>query len=153
MRVLLDTNIVLRLAQPSHSMHSVTRQAIIALDFANVEMCLVPQVLYEFWATATRPAGQINGLAMSTQQAIQSVEDLLGSYEFLDDDAGLFDRWRTLVATHAVQGKPSHDARFVAAMMCHGITNLLTFNTTDFSRYKNIAVHSPMDIVAGKMPQ
>ena len=153
MRILLDTNIILRLAQPSHSMHAVTRQAIVVLDHANVEMCLVPQVLYEFWASATRPAGLTNGLAMSTPQVVQSVADLIDSYEFLNDLPDLFDRWRTLVATHAAQGKPSHDARFVAAMMCHGITNFLTFNTSDFTRYKNITVLSPPDIVAGKMPQ
>lgn len=153
MRILLDTNIVLRLAQPNHSMHSVTRQAIIALDHANVEMCLVPQVLYEFWSTATRPTGTTNGLGMSIPQVVQSLADLIDSYEFLNDQADLFDRWRTLAATHAVQGKPSHDARFVAAMMSHGITNFLTFNTADFARYKNIAVLSPVEVVAGKMPQ
>lgn len=152
MRILLDTNIFLRLAQPSHDMHAVTRQAIFALDHANVEMCLNPQVLYEFWSTATRPAGKPNGLGMSIPQVIQSLADLIDSYEFLEDDVGLFDRWRTLVATHAVQGKPSHDARFVAAMMYHGITNFLTFNTSDFKRFKNITVLTPEDIVAGKMP-
>ncbi len=152
MRILLDTNIVLRLAQPSHSMHSVTRQAIVAFDYANVEMCLVPQVLYEFWSTATRPTGLPNGLGLPVSEVAQTLGELIDSYEFLDDDTGLFDRWRTLVATHAVQGKPSHDARFVAAMMGHGITNFLTFNTTDFTRYKNITVLSPVDIVAGKMP-
>lgn len=153
MRILLDTNIVLRLAQPSHSMHSITRQAIVALDYANVEMCLVPQVLYEFWSTATRPQGLPNGLGLPISEAVQTLEELIDTYELLEDEIGLFDRWRTLVATHAVQGKPSHDARFVAAMMCHGISNFLTFNLGDFARYKNITVLSPVNIVAGRMPQ
>lgn len=153
MRILLDTNIVLRLAQPGHSMHSATRQAIIALDHANVEMCLVPQVFYEFWSTATRPATAPNGIGMPVPDVLESFNDFLHSYEFLNDDAGLFQRWMALVSSYGTQGKVSHDARFVAAMMGHGITNFLTYNTKDYTRYKNITVLTPIDIIAGTMPQ
>ncbi len=35
-----------------------------------------------------------------------------------------------------------HDARLVAAMLVHGLSHILTFNTTEFARYSEItAVH------------
>ena len=40
-------------------------------------------------------------------------------------------------------GVQVHDARLVAAMLVHGIPNLLTLNVTDFARYADVitAVH------------
>jgi hypothetical protein len=44
-------------------------------------------------------------------------------------------------------GKNAHDARFVAAMMAHGLTHLLTFNPQDFRRYSGITVVTPAEIL------
>jgi predicted nucleic acid-binding protein len=49
MRILLDTNILLRLAQPVSPHHAAAVDAMLQLDQAGVVRCLVPQVLYEFW--------------------------------------------------------------------------------------------------------
>jgi len=46
-------------------------------------------------------------------------------------------------------GKPSHDARLVAAMLAHGVTHILTFNDTDFRRYAGITPVVPAAIAAG----
>jgi hypothetical protein len=42
-----------------------------------------------------------------------------------------------------VTGKSGHDARLVAAMVVHGLTHLLTFNTSHFARYSGITVLDP----------
>ena len=42
-------------------------------------------------------------------------------------------------------GKPAHDARLVAAMHVHGLTTILTFDRTGFSRYAGIEVLHPAD--------
>jgi hypothetical protein len=39
------------------------------------------------------------------------------------------------VVQYRVSGKPAHDARLVAAMKVHGLTSILTFDSTGFSRY------------------
>lgn len=52
----------------------------------------------------------------------------------------LQDAWERLVVAHRVSGKNAHDARLVAAMLVHGVENLLTFNTQDFRRYGEIRV-------------
>ena len=43
--------------------------------------------------------------------------------------------WHTLVNTRGIKGLKSYDARLVAAMQTHGITQLLTFNANDFKGF------------------
>ena len=47
----------------------------------------------------------------------------------------MYTEWRRLVLTFNVSGVQVHDARLVAAMKEHGVTHILTLNTTDFMRY------------------
>jgi predicted nucleic acid-binding protein len=44
---------------------------------------------------------------------------------------------------YQVSGKPAHDARLVAAMHVHGLTSILTFDKTGFTRYAGIEVVNP----------
>jgi hypothetical protein len=41
-----------------------------------------------------------------------------------------------------------HDARLVAAMLAHGVPQILTLNPRDFQRYTEITVLHPADVVA-----
>ncbi len=41
-----------------------------------------------------------------------------------------------------------HDARLVAAMLVHGLTHILTFNTPDFRRFSQITVVHPSEITS-----
>lgn len=49
---------------------------------------------------------------------------------------------------HGVSGKPSHDARLVAAMQVHRLTAILTFDRKGFSRFPGIEVVDPADVQA-----
>ncbi len=151
MRILVDTNILLRIAQPGSPHHHDALAALDVLDQAGHELCLVPQVVYEYWVSATRPVS-VNGLEMSAEETRMSLNVLLPYYTFLDDIVGVFAEWLDLVTKHAVHGKVAHDARYVAAMKLHGVTHLLTYNVSDFSRYPHIVALSPKDILAGRMP-
>ena len=64
MKVLIDTNLLTRMAVTSDPQHAIAVQAILMLDQADCDICLIPQVLYEYWSVATRPA-DVNGLGMS----------------------------------------------------------------------------------------
>lgn len=151
MSLLLDTNVLLRLAHTSSRDHATVEAAVLALAEADVELCLVPQVLYEFWVVATRPL-EVNGLGMDVAGVERSLQMLLSNFSLRRDERGIFSRWQTLVTTHTVQGKLAHDARLVAAMQRHGVTDLLTFNTADFHRFTGIRVYSPAEILAGHLP-
>ncbi len=137
--ILVDTNVLLRLVQPSHSKHAVALAALAHLRYTNDTLCLVPQVIYEFWVVATRPL-DVNGLGMSAAEAERDVEKLIERFRLFRDERGIFDRWQQHVTLNHVLGKSAHDARLIAAMQRHGITRLLTFNATDFKRFSGIDV-------------
>ena len=152
MRILVDAHILLRLVQPASSQNIDARSAIMVLEDLGSDLCLVPQVLYEYWVVATRPAA-VNGLGLAPVDVDELMQDLLDDYSLLKDERGVFTRWHELVATHSNKGKLAHDARIAAAMFRHGLTNLLTFNKPDFERFAGIQVFTPAEIIAGQIPK
>ena len=55
MRILLDTNVLLRISDPNHAHHRPATAAVDALNANGDELRTVPQNLYEYWVVATRP--------------------------------------------------------------------------------------------------
>ncbi|MBV9123660.1 MAG: type II toxin-antitoxin system VapC family toxin [Planctomycetes bacterium] len=147
MNVLLDTNILSRMAQQGHIQYQTAIDAAAALRLQGDVLCLVPQVLYEFWAVATRPAA-VNGLGFPVPVVISEMARLKSIFPLLPDLPSVFSEWERLVTSHQVTGKNSHDARLVAAMGVHGITHLLTFNTQDFARYPGVTTLDPFLVAA-----
>ncbi len=147
MIVLLDTNIIGRLSQPAHDMHTVVAQASERLVQEGHALRVVPQVLYEFWAIATRSVSE-NGLGFSVDQAATEIDRIKAVFPPLRDERAILDPWESLVRKYEVRGKKTHDARLVAAMLRHGVTQLLTFNASDFKRFQEIEVLEPMAYLA-----
>jgi predicted nucleic acid-binding protein len=142
---LADTNILLRSASPAHPMHADAVRSVGTLLSRGERVCVFPQNLIEFWAVATRPAG-VNGLGFSPSQAEAEVGKIESLLTVLPDSPSIYPEWRRLVIAHSVSGKQVHDARIVAAMKVHGITHLLTFNLSDFSRYSFLTLVDPVSV-------
>jgi predicted nucleic acid-binding protein len=151
MNVLLDTNILSRMAQPGHVQRQAAVDATDALQLRGDVLCLVPQVLYEFWAVATRPLA-VNGLALPITVVAAEVTRLRSIFPLLFDTPAVFSAWEQLVTVHQVVGKNAHDARLVAAMAVHGITHLLTFNSQDFAGYRGVTALDPITVVPPSAP-
>lgn len=151
MRFLVDTNIVLWLDDTAHAQHVQTRSAVDWLDVNGHDAVIVPQVLYEYWVVATRPV-ENNGLGLTTAKASQAISDWAAMFQLLRDERGIFGVWHDLVTVHEVKGKNAHDARLVAAMQRHGLSNILTFNSADFGRFAGISVYTPADLLSGRVP-
>jgi predicted nucleic acid-binding protein len=141
MAVLLDTNILLRLLQPHHPHSPLAERALNILRKRNEVLNLTAQNLVEVWAAITRPVDE-NGLGFTTEQAAAEIDTLMRLFVLLPE-LPLLQEWRRLVAAYRVSGKNTHDARLVAAMIVHGVSNILTFNTKDFTRYPEIVVVDP----------
>jgi predicted nucleic acid-binding protein len=131
--------------QPSHPQRETARVAIKALTARGGELHIVPQNLFELWVVATRPASQ-NGLGLSTTEAAAELMRLKSMFPLLPDPPAIYPVWESLVIQYRVAGKPAHDARLVAAMLVHGLTTILTFDRTGFSRYAGIEVLHPADV-------
>lgn len=147
MRVLLDTNVLCRRAERGHPQHAEAEFAVTKLHGAGHDLCLVPQILCEYWVVATRPASE-NGLDMPPGVADKAIDLWLELFLIFRDERGIFSRWRELVRQYEVKGKCAHDARIVAAMQRHSLTQLLTFNSSDFRRFPGIELLDPNSLVA-----
>lgn len=147
MNILLDTNILLRSAEPAHAQYREAADATDALAKQGHVLCLVPQNFYEFWVVSTRPVAQ-NGRGKTPDEVTAEFAFLDSHFTLLPDTPAVFAGWKRLVVAYKVTGKPSHDARLVAAMLAHGITHILTFNDADFRRYAGIAAIPPASVTA-----
>jgi predicted nucleic acid-binding protein len=67
MRVLVDTNILLRSVQPNHPLCSQATHAVSKLIRQKDEVFFCAQNAAEFWNVATRPADR-NGLGLSPEE-------------------------------------------------------------------------------------
>jgi predicted nucleic acid-binding protein len=142
---LIDTNVLLRLAQPKNPDRREARRALRTLRRHPEFLGIIPQNLIEFWAVATRPASY-NGLDLTVDETARQIGKLKALFTLLPDSSDILPEWEQLVVKHQVLGKQAHDARLVAAMNVHKVTHLLTFNAADFKRYEGITVVSPSSI-------
>ena len=136
MRILVDTNILLRSAQPNHPLCYKATRAVSKLLRGNAAVFFCPQNIAELCNVATRPTA-MNGLGFSLSEAqreIAGIEDLL---TLLPDIPAIYPG-KQLVRGHSVRGATIYDARLVAVMSVYEVDSIFTFNTVDFQRYGNV---------------
>jgi predicted nucleic acid-binding protein len=140
--LLIDTSTLLRTLQVRHPDHGTATRAFELLAERGQSLHIVPQNLFELWVVATRPAAQ-NGLEMQPAAVGLELARLKSMFILLPDVPAIYPLWEALVIQHRVTGKPAHDARLVAAMHAHGLTAILTFDQSGFSRYPDIEIVHP----------
>ena len=142
---LIDTNVLVRAADPEAAKHSVADLAMQRLLSEGQPCFLTPQVIVEFWAVATRPR-PANGLGWTSAQTKDATDRLLRQIPLLEETPRIFPHWLSLVAAQGIVGKRVHDARLVAVMQAHQVTHLLTFNTADFPTSFGVVALSPEEV-------
>jgi predicted nucleic acid-binding protein len=150
--LLIDTSALLRTLQPGHPQREIVQSAIKFLTAHGRDLHIVPQNLIELWVVATRPVEQ-NGLGMTPSAAASELARIKTTFYLLPETPAIYSAWERLVIQHQVYGKPAHDARLVAAMHVHGLTAILTFDRTGFSRYPGITVVDPANVVSSAGPK
>ncbi len=135
MPYLLDTNILLRLANADDTQHVLTTNAVASLYRAGEKLHVTAQNLIEFRNVATRPIAR-NGLGMSALLAAQVAASQEAAFPLLEETPNIYPTWKTLVDALGITGKQVHDTRLVAVCHVHGITHILTFNGKDFTRFQ-----------------
>ncbi len=145
MRILVDTNIFVRLANPADVQYECALESLALVRMLGYRPCIVPQILYEYWVVATRRAEQ-NGLGMSVSESESDITNMVEKFHLIRDERAIYDHWYQLVLRYKVIGKMAHDARLVAAMKRHDIAHLLTFNDRDFSRFTDIVAVNPASV-------
>lgn len=124
---LVDTNILLRLAETNSPMNAIARRSVVTLKQQGLELHIAPQNIIEFWVVATRSISS-NGLGLTVEDAIRETQRLKVLFTLLDDRLEMLSTWENLVQKYQVLGKQAHDDRLVAAVAIHEISHILTFN-------------------------
>ena len=146
---LIDSNILLRISRRRDPAYRIVDGALERLLKDGTVLYYTHQNIAEFWNVWTRPADK-NGFGLAAETAEREIGRFEGMMEFAADSAAIYDIWRQIVRDCCVTSVQVHDARLVAAMLVHGIPNLLTLNVADFTRYAGIitAVH-PGSLIEG----
>lgn len=147
MRVLVDTNVLLRSAQPNHSLCAQAAHAVSTLIRQRDTVFFCSQNIAEFWNVATRPA-DLNGLGLSHEEVLLEISSIEKLLTLLPDIPAIYPAWKETVRNHKVEGVKVYDARLVAIMSVYSVESVLTFNTADFKRYNNITALHPSSMLA-----
>lgn len=147
MSVLVDTNLLTKIAEPDHAKNTVAAEAVKWFLERGEDAHILPQNAYEFWVVATRPTIN-NGLGMSAETAKEKLDDLLRSLSLLPDVPAIFPQWQRLVRDYDCKGRMAHDVRLVAGMIVHRIPKIVTFNKQDFIRFPEIQAVSPEEVLS-----
>lgn len=132
-RVILDTNIILRIADKNGPDHDLSYLIVKRLIAEGYEICIIPQILIEFWVVATRPV-ESNGFGWDASFTITELEKLQNIFLMLPDNESIFTHWKNLVS-QGVYGKRAHDARIAAAALAHNADAIATLNVQDFTNF------------------
>jgi len=134
---LLDTNVLVRLANVNDVAYLVAGRALAALHRRGEVVHITPQNLIEFRNVGPRPLA-LNGLGLTSLGVELKSIGFESSFPLLPDTPAIYPAWKTLVSAAKVIGKQVHDARLMAVCQVYGLTHLLTFNTADFVRFASI---------------
>jgi predicted nucleic acid-binding protein len=132
MAYLIDTSILVRLANRADPSYSVADRAVVELHLRGEVLHLTPQNLIEFRNVATRPA-TLNGLGLTTVAAETKAADFETLFSLLPETPDIYPAWKALVGAAGTAGKQVHDARLVAVCHVHRVSHVLTFNTAHFA--------------------
>jgi predicted nucleic acid-binding protein len=146
---LLDTNVLVRLANTADARYSVATQAVAKLHQQGETVHITPQVLIEFRNVATR-AINLNGLGLTTQEAESKAVSFEVEFQLLVDTPDIYLAWKPLVEQLGIVGKQVHDARLVAICHVYDVSHLLTFNASHFARMAGfgpgVTIIDPKDV-------
>jgi predicted nucleic acid-binding protein len=147
MPLLIDTGILLRIANRDDPLHGDVRAALKTLKGRGEQTVTALQNIAEFWNVCKRPASARGGLGLKFDQAERRLRLVERIVEVLDEPEDLYARWRQIVLTYQVLGVRVHDARLVATMQSFSITTILTLNSADFARYQGIHALIPRQLL------
>lgn len=133
MAYLIDTSILVRLANTADPHHAVAARAVLELHRRGEVLHLTPQVLVEFRNASTRPV-TLNGIGLLAVDAETHATTFEAQFPLLMETPDIYPAWKALVGALGVIGKQVHDARLVAVCHVHKVTHLLTFNVSHFTR-------------------
>ena len=135
-RCMIDTNVLVYSTVGSNPRHQESREHLAALVDEGIELCITPQIAREYLVVLTR--GEIFERQFTVEEALSELDAILPTFALLDETAETRHHLRELIQRYQVRGGTIHDANIVATMLTHGVKRLMTYNTDDFRRFREI---------------
>jgi predicted nucleic acid-binding protein len=134
MGCLIDTSILVRLANTNDPQRGLVFDSLAILHRRGDQFWIAPQSLVEFWNVATRPTS-VNGLGLPIPETADLVSYFEADFSAAFEMPKVFETLKSIAQAVRVIGKQIHDARLVATCHVHGIESILTFNRRHFVRF------------------
>ncbi|MBC8443330.1 type II toxin-antitoxin system VapC family toxin [PVC group bacterium] len=131
--VFVDTNVLVYSSLARSPLHGAAVQTLNSLRADGGELWISRQVLREYIAVISRP--HATTLADPLATAIGDVRAYQSLFRIAEDGPTVTGHLLSLLTAIPCLGKQVHDANIVATMLAHGLSQLLTHNTRDFSRF------------------
>lgn len=140
---MLDANILIYADDVLSRFHEVAVELRAKAVRKEINVCISPQILREFYAIRTSPTRSQNPLsptqAAGIVRAYLQAETILKIYP----KPGTIERAIELCRQHDIRSQSVHDAFLVATMLDNGARRLYTANTEDFRWYRELEVINP----------
>ena len=140
---LLDTNVLIYALDPRCQYYAASRALLDKAQEEGAGLCLLPQVLVEFYAIVTdarrvpKPRPAAEAIAVINQFVA------LPGVTLLPVPPDILERLADLLARHPVIGPGVFDVQIVAALLANDVRRLYTFDRAVFERFTEIEVLTP----------
>ncbi|WP_133510470.1 type II toxin-antitoxin system VapC family toxin [Candidatus Thiosymbion oneisti] len=132
----IDTNILIYANVVTAPLHDAAIKALCDAYQAKRPLWISRQVLREFIAARTRP--QTFAQPSPPDVMTERVRYLEERFQIADDTAAVTEQLVKLIGDFKIGGKQIHDANIVATMQAYVIPCLLTHNSKDFERFREV---------------
>ena len=142
--IVLDTNVASRLVQLTHPHHPYAYRAIAQLRSQDEIFGLTATSIYELYFIFTKPS---MGFGFTISQAINTLDNIRHRFQLVPEQPSTLEVWQMLVTKYMLGNRLVFDARIAATMVDRGYRRLLTFNDRDFTRFEELEVLNPFDVL------
>jgi len=140
---LIDTNVLVYASDQTSPFHQEAVRLREKGLKGEISLCVSPQILTEFFAIITDPK-RVNN-PRTCQEALIEIEKYLYSKNILKIYPGpdIIEKILDLLRRYEITRQEVFDLQLVATMLSNNITQIYTYNKSDFSKFKEIKVLSP----------
>lgn len=127
-KIFVDTNILIFATFVGSPFNEDARAVLKNLSLSGAELVISSQVLREYACNMT---AHKYALRAAVERNITRFQQMTVLY----DTPSVFQRWNLLMQQYTVSGKAVYDCNIVATMLEHGVSEIVTHNVKDFTRY------------------
>jgi uncharacterized protein len=137
---LLDTNILVYAMNKDAEQHAVCRDLVERAFAQKIEVCLAPQILFEYFAVVTSAKQMTRPL--SALEAVEDIERLPGALPLVHPTTETVTRSLNLVRVLGHTGRHVFDIALAATMLENGVKTIYTFDER-FSQMPGLVAIAP----------